>query len=77
MNTRDFMAQKLIYDADIDKTCGSDGPCPKFVLDEQTRVVSLIDKQGNRANMSTEHFNNFVRAVRTGEITMIKPLRRK
>ena len=68
--------EKLIYDADPSGPCAN-GPCPKFVVDEQTRIVSLIDKQGNRANMSIGHFNKFVRAARSGEIRELRSLRRK
>ena len=56
--------EKMIYDAD--EKCNFSTNCPKFVVNEQTHVVSLIDIQGNRANMSIKHFNKFVRAVKSG-----------
>ena len=52
---------KLLYDMD---ECTNTPTCPKFVVDEKTQIVSLIDRQGNKANMSIEHFNKFVRAVK-------------
>lgn len=66
--------EKLIYDAE--GGCGSGTNCPKFVVDEQRQVVSLIDKQGNKAGMSIADFNEFVRAVRSGEITKLSKFRR-
>lgn len=69
--------EKLIYDADSDAVCTGGGPCPKFVIDEQKQVISLIDKKGNRADMSVEHFNRFVRAVKTGEIREFTSVMRK
>jgi hypothetical protein len=65
--------EKLIYDAD---SCISQ-TCPKFVIDEKTQVVSLIDREGNRANMTIEHFNKFVRAIRTGEVKELTSVKRK
>lgn len=50
---------------------------PKFVLDEHADAVSLIDEVGNVAKMSIEHFNKFVRAVKTGEIKEITLLRKR
>lgn len=51
--------------------------CPKFVFDESTKTVSSIDKQGNRANISIEDFNKFVRAVISGEIRELTSMIRK
>lgn len=59
---------RLLYDMD---ECTDTPTCPKFVVDEQTKMVTLIDKQGNRANMSVEHFNRLIRAVKSGEIKEI------
>jgi len=56
--------EKTLYDADPEGC--KNGPCPKFVVDEQTQIVSLVDKQGNRASMSVEHYNRFVRPARGG-----------
>jgi hypothetical protein len=66
--------EKLIYDVD---PCMTGLSCPKFVLDSDKNIVSLIDRQGNRANMSIEHFNKFVSAVKSGEITELANPRKK
>jgi hypothetical protein len=69
---------KLIYDGDEQQcTNTATGSCPKFVLDSDKNIVSLIDKQGKRANMSIEHFNKFIRAVKSGEITELADPRKK
>jgi hypothetical protein len=68
--------EKLIYDAEI-CTNKETGSCPKFVLDSDKNIVSLIDRQGKRADISTEHFNKFIRAVKSGEIRELAILRRK
>lgn len=67
--------EKTLYDADPEGC--KNGPCPKFVVDEQTQIVSLVDKQGNRASMSVEHYNRFVRAARSGAMRELRILRRK
>jgi hypothetical protein len=64
--------ETLIYDADPTSICTRDRPCPKFVLNKKTGVVSLIDKQGNKANMSIAHFNKFVMAAKTGKIKEVR-----
>ncbi len=68
------MVERIIYDAEI---CPAGTFCPKFVFDESTKTVSLIDKQGNRANISIEDFNKFVRAVISGEIRELTSMIRK
>ncbi len=65
--------ETLIYDAEL---CAG-GPCPKFVVDEEKQVVSLIDRQGRRAEMTVEHFNTFVKAVKSGDIKELASLKRK
>ncbi len=60
--------EKTIYDADPSQECAT-GTCPKFVVNDETQIVTLIDKQGNRANMSIEHFNKFIKAARSGEMS--------
>lgn len=46
--------------------------CPKFVVNKKTEIVSLIDKKGNKSEMSIKHFNKFIKAVKNNEIKEIK-----
>lgn len=62
---------------DVNPLCGFDAQCPKFVLDEQKQIVSLVDKQGSRASMTVQEFNKFVQAVKSGDLAELKPLIRK
>ena len=64
--------EKIIFDADpgnrdIYEACTGGHSCPDFMLNEQTNVVTLIDKQHRRVPMSISSFNSFVRAIRCGE----------
>lgn len=61
---------ELLFDADP-TDCGTSGPCPKFVLDEQAKKVFLIDKKGQKAEMTLEHFNKFVDAVLSGDLKKV------
>jgi hypothetical protein len=70
--------EKTIYDVDGVETCGAGRTCPKFVINEQTNVVSLIDRQGNRASMTIGEFQDLIRgtskAIKNGSV---KALARK
>lgn len=60
--------EKIIYDVG---ECSNGRTCPKFVIDGQKSTVSLIDKQGNRANMTVTEFNTFIKAVKRNAITEV------
>lgn len=56
--------------------CGTGGPCPMFLEDMETGAVEFKDKQNNRARMTADDFNGFVRGARSGEIPRLDtPLR--
>ncbi len=61
--------EKLIYDME---ECRAGHNCPKFVINKKTKIVSLIDKKGNRSEMNIKHFNKFIKAVKNNEIKEIK-----
>ena len=67
--------KKVICDIGDDGTLGGCAKgslnCPKFVLDEHTRTVTLIDRHGNKSNMSVEEWNRFHRLIRRGIIKKI------
>jgi hypothetical protein len=56
---------RVIFDAD---ECSAGPNCPKFVIDEKTKVVSMIDKKGKKVDMTVGEFNKFVDAVLSNEI---------
>ncbi len=71
--------EKLIYDVDgVREGCmkGSVN-CPKFLVDEQKQIVSLVDRMGNRTNMTISEFNQIARAFRSGEIKELATIMRK
>jgi hypothetical protein len=67
--------EKLLYDVDGGtQGCRLGSECPKFVLDEKTQMVGIVDRQGARVNMTIKDFNNIARAFQNGKL---KQLRRK
>ena len=64
--------EKLIYDVDGTEGSKSGGNCPKFVLDEQMNIVTVVDREGRKARMTINEFNQIVNAVKNGEIKTIK-----
>lgn len=70
--------RKLIYEVDgIKEGCRVSPNCPKFVLDELRQTVSLIDRAGNKANMTVSEFNQIARAFKSGEIKELASVIRK
>ncbi len=70
------MVEKTLYDVDgLGSRYGEN--CPKFILDEETQIVSLIDRKGNRASMTVLEFNKIAKAFKTGEIKDINMVLRK
>jgi hypothetical protein len=67
--------EKTIFD--VNPECTGGITCPKFVIDESTRIVSLIDRQGNRASMTVEEYNGFIKAAKTGAMAELRSLERK
>ena len=51
--------------------------CPVFTLNEKEGIVTLKDRQGNKAFMTVPEYNNFIRAAKNGVITELKTLQRK
>ncbi len=60
---------KTLYDYDED--CNTGRGCPKFVLDEGTGKVALMDRKGNSATMDVKEFNAFIDAVLSGQVNKI------
>jgi hypothetical protein len=69
--------EKLIYDVDGKQGSKVGDNCPKFVVDEQKQTVSLIDRAGNKANMTVSEFNQIARAFKSGEIKELASVIRK
>ncbi len=73
--------EKKLFDAGGDGTVGGcmhgSPNCPVFTLNEQEGIVTLKDRQGNKAFMTVAEYNNFIRAVKTGVMTELKTLQRK
>jgi hypothetical protein len=49
----------------------------RFAVDMGTKRVAVLGEKGERADMSVKHFNRFVGAIRSGEISTLKSLSRK
>jgi hypothetical protein len=62
---------KILYDDEVTPSIENDKTCPKFVLEDDGKTITLFDRSGNEAKFTKEEYNRFVNAIIQGKVKPI------
>jgi len=62
---------KVLYDDEVTPSTVVGKECPKFVLEEDGKTITLTDRSGSEAMFTKEEYNRFIQAVLDGKVPLV------